>query len=307
MENQSEPLPVFLAGPTAAGKSAVALELAERLNGEIISVDSMQVYRGLDIGTAKPSAEEQKRVPHHLIDVTGMEESFDAARFVALARAAMEDIRSRQRVPIFCGGTGLYFRAFLEGLGEAPPSDPKIRAELAATPLETILTELEQRDPATFQRIDRKNPRRVIRALEVIRLTGRPFSAQRAVWGAEHAIMAGHFIGLTRPPGELLDRINRRVDAMFDRGLVAETTALLARGLEKNPTAMLALGYRQVAEHLRGERGLPETVELVKIRTRQFAKRQLTWFRRQMRLDWISLQGDASSAIAQIKELIVPL
>jgi tRNA dimethylallyltransferase len=166
---------------------------------------------------------------------------------------------------------------------------------------------LEQRDPATFQRIDRKNPRRVIRALEVIRLTGRPFSAQRAVWGAERAIMAGHFIGLTRPPGELLDRINRRVDAMFDRGLVAETTALLVRGLEKNPTAMLALGYRQVAEHLRGERGLPETVELVKIRTRQFAKRQLTWFRRQMRLDWISLQGDASSAIAQIKELIVPL
>jgi tRNA dimethylallyltransferase len=126
----SAPLPVFLAGPTAAGKSAVALELAERIGGEIISVDSMQVYRGLDIGTAKPSPDEQKRVPHHLIDVAGLDESFDAARFVALAGAALAGIQARGRVPIFCGGTGLYFRAFLEGLGDAPSSDAKIRAEL---------------------------------------------------------------------------------------------------------------------------------------------------------------------------------
>jgi len=294
-----DPLPVFLAGPTAAGKSAVALELAERIQGEIISVDSMQVYRGLDIGTAKPSPAEQKRVPHHLIDVAGLDESFDAARFVSLAAAAVAGIRSRGRVPIFCGGTGFYFKAHLEGLGGAPPSDPKIRAALQATPLETLLTELEQHDPVTFRKVDRQNPRRVIRALEVIRLTGRPFSEQRADWSTGRPAVPGHFIGLTRPAGELSDRIRQRVDGMFDKGLVAETELLLQGGLAKNPTALQALGYRQVVEHLRGERPLAETIELVKIRTRQFAKRQLTWFRRQMRLDWMTLEGQPPAAVAE--------
>lgn len=260
----------------------------------------MQVYRGLDIGTAKPSPAQQKRVPHHLIDVAGLDESFDAARFVSLASTAAAGIRSRGRVPVFCGGTGLYFKAFLEGLGRAPPSDPKIRAELELTPLETLLTELEQRDPATFQKVDRQNPRRVIRALEVIRITGRPFSGQRADWQAGPPAVPGHFIGLTRPACELSDRILRRVDEMFANGLVAETEGLLQRGLAKNPTVLQALGYRQVVEHLRGERPLAETIDLVKIRTRQYAKRQLTWFRRQMKLDWITLEGPPSAAAAQI-------
>ena len=145
-----------------------------------------------------------------------------------------------------------------------------------------------RRDPVTFQTVDRQNPRRVIRALEVIRITGKPFSEQRADWQAGRLVVPGKYIGLSRPPGELLDRIGRRVDEMFSRGLVAETEALLQRGLANNPTASQALGYRQVVEHLRGERSLPETIALVKIRTRQLAKRQLTWFRRQMRLDWIS-------------------
>jgi tRNA dimethylallyltransferase len=297
VDNAPEPLPVFLAGPTAVGKSAVALELAERLNGEIISVDSMQVYRGLDIGTAKPSIAEQKTVPHHLIDVANLGESFDAARFVALAAAAEKEIRSRGRTPIFCGGTGLYFKVFIDGLGAAPPADPKIRAELESTPLEKLLTELELRDPVTFQKIDQKNPRRVIRALEVIRVTGRPFSEQRADWQSDRPALPGRYIGLSRPAGELTDRIHRRVDEMFAKGLVAETEALLQRGLAQNRTAMQALGYRQVVEHLRGERPLGETIELVKIRTRQFAKRQLTWFRRQMRLDWISLDDNKPFAL----------
>jgi tRNA dimethylallyltransferase len=299
-EESRDLLPVFLAGPTASGKSALALELAERLNGEIISVDSMQVYRGLDIGTAKPSAAERKRIPHHLIDVAGLDESFDAARFVALAKAAAADIRSRGRVPIFCGGTGLYFKAYLEGLGAAPASDPRIRAELEATPLETLLTELEQRDPATFQKVDRRNPRRIVRALEVIRITGQPFSAQRADWQAGGNGMPGFYFGLTRPAGELMERIRRRVDGMFANGLVAETEALLQRGLAGNPSALQALGYRQVAEHLRGGRSLAETIELVKIRTRQFAKRQLTWFRRQMTLEWISLESRALAETATL-------
>ena len=165
---------MLLAGATATGKSAVALLLAERLGGEIISVDSMQVYRGLDIGTAKPAAEERRRVPHHLIDVVALSESFDAARFVRLAQASVREIQARGHLPILCGGTGLYFKAFLEGLGEAPPADPATRAALESTPPPLLLEELERRDAATFAKIDRKNPRRVIRALEVIRLTGKP-------------------------------------------------------------------------------------------------------------------------------------
>jgi tRNA dimethylallyltransferase len=280
--------PIFLAGPTAAGKSALALELSERLGGEIISVDSMQVYQGLDIGTAKPSLEERRRIQHHLIDMVSLEERFDAAQFIRLAGLATRDIQARGRRPIFCGGTGLYFKAYLEGLGPAPPRDNNIRAELEAVPLPQLLEELARRDPEAFQAIDRRNPRRVIRALEVIRLTGQPFSLQRAQW-ADAKLCSERLIGLTRPMYELVPRIHQRVDEMFRRGLVAETEFLLTKGLAENPTALQALGYRQVVEHLRGERGLAETIELVKIRTRQFAKRQLTWFRRQMNLHWVTL------------------
>jgi tRNA dimethylallyltransferase len=297
MDQPPARLPVFLAGPTAAGKSALALELAERLQGEIISVDSMQVYRGMDIGTAKPTPAEQARVRHHLIDILGLRETFDAARFLSLAHEAVSGIQARGRLPIFCGGTGLYFKAWLEGLGTAPPADPTLRAALEKTPLETLLTELAERDPATFARIDQKNPRRVIRALEVIRLTNRPFSEQRAEWPRGRPRVPGRFFGITRPPGDLADRIHRRVDEMFARGLVRETEQLLRDGLADNATAFQALGYRQVVEHLRGARSLPETVELVKIRTRQFAKRQLTWFRRQMSLDWISLDDANAGAV----------
>ncbi|HWD18804.1 MAG TPA: tRNA (adenosine(37)-N6)-dimethylallyltransferase MiaA [Verrucomicrobiae bacterium] len=277
--------PIFLAGPTAAGKSAVALALAEKCAGEIISVDSMQVYRGMDIGTAKPSPEEQRRAPHHLLDVVDVTQPFDAAQFVRLARAAASDIQARGRTPIFCGGTGFYFKAYLEGLGEAPPSDAALRAELAATPLAVLLKELEQADPVAFANIDRQNPRRVTRAVEVIRLTGKPFSLQRAPLPAHAAPFS---FGLTRPAGELRDRIHGRVDEMFRRGLVAETEFLLSKGLGESPSALQALGYRQVVEHLRGARSLAETIDLVKIRTRQFAKRQLVWFRRQMRLEWLA-------------------
>jgi tRNA dimethylallyltransferase len=344
--------PIFLAGPTAVGKSALALALAEQHGGEIISVDSMQVYRGLDIGTAKPTAAERARVPHHLIDVADLTEAFDAAKFVALAQQAVLEIQSRGRFPIFCGGTGLYFKAYLEGLGEAPPSDEKLRAELDATPLADLLRELEQRDPITFAKIDRQNPRRVIRALEVIRLTGKPFSAQRAEWkqpaaisslpspkggegrgeeahlfsaepdafatqnpspqpsphlgGAREsdALPAPRFFCLSRPAADLHARINLRVDEMFAAGLVEETRQLLQHGLEQNKTALQAIGYRQVVEHLRGERSLPETIELVKIKTRQYAKRQLTWFRKHANAQWIELQlGAATSEVcAQLTE-----
>ena len=337
-------LPILIAGPTAVGKSEIALRLAEQLGGKIISADSMQVYRRLDIGTAKPSPADRARVPHHLIDICDLTESFDAAQFARLAHRAVAEIQSRGHVPVLCGGTGLYFKAFLDGLGEAPSADPRLRAELEAAPLEKLLAELRERDPITYEKIDRKNPRRVIRAVEVIRLTGKPFSAQQSRWGetfpgsrsadipirgftghscpvsgeadavspphelatgkspepADKNVCPTSMIVFTRSTDDLHARINARVDAMFKRGLVDETRELLRRGLAENKTAMQAIGYRQVVEHLRGERSLKETIELVKIRTRQFAKRQLTWFRAQKNVEWIELKpGEALEAVVE--------
>lgn len=294
------PLPagaVLIAGPTAVGKSAIALALAEKMDGEIISVDSMQVYRGLDIGTAKPTAEERARIPHHLIDICDLRQAFDAAQFVRLARQAVDQIQARGRTPIFCGGTGLYFKALLEGLGEAPPADERLRAELETVPLEQLLAELQERDPATFERIDRKNPRRVTRAVEVIRVTGKKFSEQRAAWESVSPTPppASQIVCLVRAPDDLRERIDLRVDDMFSGGLVEETRRLLQAGLPENLTAMQAIGYRQVVEHLRGERGLAETIELVKTRTRQFAKRQMTWFRRHGNGRWVELGPDETT------------
>lgn len=303
---------ILLAGPTAVGKSEVALLLAEKIGGEIVSVDSMQVYRGLDIGTAKPTPEERARVRHHLIDVVNLTEPFDAAQFLRFAGAAVADIQARGHVPVLCGGTGLYFKAFLAGLGEAPKADAELRIELEATPLPDLLAELAVKDPVTYGKIDRQNARRVIRAVEVLRLTGKPQSLQRADWSAEEpgrsgtgatgATGATFFIGLTRSSSELQQRINLRVDKMFERGMVAETEGLLKHGLAENRTAMQALGYRQVVEHLRGMRSLPETIELVKIRTRQFAKRQMTWFKKYGPSTWInlSLQDTLESAVREI-------
>ena len=264
--------PISIAGPTASGKSAVAMEVAKQLQAEIISVDSMQVYRGLDIGTAKPSAAEQAGIPHHLIDCAGLEETYDVARFVREATEAEKQIDR----PIFCGGTGLYFQARQEGLGESPQADVVVRAAIEAMSHEEQIAELKAADPATLERIDQQNPRRVVRALEVIRLTGKPFSGQRAEW--QNTVPANFFL-IEREREDLRARIEERVDAMFAAGLVDETCSLRA-ALEDNRVAQQALGYRQVIGHLRGEQDLPDTVALVKSRTWQFARRQMTWFRR---------------------------
>ena len=264
--------PISIAGPTASGKSAVAMEVAEQIQGEIISVDSMQVYRRLDIGTAKPTAAEQAAIPHHLIDCVELEEPYDVARFV---REAIEAERQIER-PIFCGGTGLYFQAWLEGLGETPQADAALRTAIEAMSHEEQLTELKAADSVTFERIDQQNPRRIVRALEVIRLTGKPFSEQRAEW--QNTVPANFFL-IDRERDDLRTRIEARVDGMFAAGLVEETCSLRV-ALEGNRVAQQALGYRQVIGHLRGEQDLPDTIALVKSRTWQFARRQMTWFRR---------------------------
>jgi tRNA dimethylallyltransferase len=294
---------IFLGGPTAVGKTEVALHLAERLGGEIISVDSMQVYRGMDIGTAKPSLAERHRVRHHLIDVVSCTEPFDAAQFVQRATLAEKAIQANGHVPIFCGGTGLYLKVYLEGLGEAPPPDPALRAELEAIELKLLLEELRQNDPKTYETIDRHNARRIIRAVEVCRLTGKPYSEQRASWSHPepsaimHPAIAGSqpracLFGLARSPLDLDHRIINRIDHMFQEGLVEETRQLLELGLAQNRAAMQAIGYRQTAEFLAGKNSLAETIAKVKRRTRLFAKRQLTWFRHQLRLTWMALAPD---------------
>jgi len=279
---------IYLTGATASGKSALAMHLAKRLGGEIISVDSMQVYCGLNIGTAKPSAEEQAEVPHHLIDVAQLSEAFDAAQFVRLAKSASESISSRGRIPIFCGGTGLYFRALMEGLGNSPPSDELLRNELSLLPFESLVAELKIKDPKAAKQIDLKNPRRVLRAVEVIRLTGRPYSEQRIGWEKLKRAPENLFC-INREVDVLNQRIHKRVDEMFSLGLIEETQILIKRGLRDNRNACQALGYRQVLDLLDGELSLESVIDKVKIKTRQFAKRQRSWFRNQMQcdlLDW---------------------
>jgi tRNA dimethylallyltransferase len=263
------------------------------VNGEIISVDSMQVYRGLDIGTAKPTAVERRAVPHHLIDVVDLSEKFDAGRFLELAGNAEADICSRNRVPIYCGGTGLYFKALFHGVSTAPPSDPEIRNTLEHTPLPELLEELAGSDPLTYARIDRDNQRRVVRALEAIRLSGRPFSEQQANWGLSDTVDQQNLFALARDPEDLRRRIDVRVDKMFAAGLVEETRGLLKTGLSANRTAMQAIGYRQVVEHLESLRSYDETVALIKSKTWQFSRRQKTWLRNQLEPQWIEMSPDA--------------
>jgi len=294
---------VVLAGPTASGKSEVALLLAEQLGGEIVSVDSMQVYRGMDIGTAKPSSADRARVPHHLVDILEVTEPFDAAQFARAAHAAVADIEARGKRAILCGGTGLYFNAFFGGLGTAPAAAAELRHALESTPLEVLLKELAERDPAAHATIDHKNLRRVIRAVEVIRQTGRPFSEQKSKWTSRTS--GSHVFALRRATEDLHNRINERVDTMFANGLVDETRRLMERGLTGNRTAMQALGYRQVVAHLRGECSLAETIALIKLRTRQFAKRQMTWFRGQLKPEWIDVT--ANQTAAEVAGRILPL
>jgi tRNA dimethylallyltransferase len=288
--------PLYLVGPTASGKTAVALELARRIDAEIVSADSMQVYRALDIGTAKPTPAERAAVPHHLIDVVNLTEPFNVARYVALARAAIADIQRRGKRLLIVGGSGLYLRALAQGLCDLPEADPALRAELEATGCERALDELRRVDPEAAAQIDPRNSRRIVRALEICRLTGRKASDLRREWTPDALPLMR---GLQRDRADLRARCDARVEAMFRAGLVAETQSLLARGLAENRTARQALGYKEVIAHLRGELSLDETIARVKAHTRQFAKRQLTWFRHQARVDWLPIAPtDTPSAIA---------
>jgi len=281
--------PLFLVGPTAVGKSVVALELARTLNGEVVSADSMQVYRGMDIGTAKPTAEERALVPHHLINVCEVSEVFDAKQFIERASHAIADIHARGRKALVVGGTGLYVRALRQGLFDGPPRNEELRSRLEKMSAVQLFEELERLDPATAKRIDCHNPRRLVRALEVFHETGKSISELQKEWGRDVGDVVPTGFMLNRDRKDLHARIERRIDQQIAAGWVEEVRRLLKNGLEKNPTAMQAAGYRELAAHVRGELSLVEAVALIKTRTRQLAKRQLTWFRREPQLNWLEL------------------
>lgn len=281
----------IIAGPTAAGKTGLAVDLARRLDAEVVSADSMQVYRGFDIGTAKPTREELRGVPHHLIDIVAPDEAFDAARFVQYADDAIRDITGREKRVLVVGGTGLYLRTLLHGLQKGPPPNPEIRARLEARAERegwpALHGTLMGADPETAARLHPNDGVRILRALEVVEASGVPMSAWQARHRFEEQRYDALYLGLTRPRDILNQRINHRVDAMMAAGWLNEVASLLETGLSPDLKPMQGLGYRRLTAHLRGELSLDEAVEKTKTDTRRFAKRQMTWFRKEDTLRWV--------------------
>ena len=275
----------IIAGPTAVGKSDIAVAVAERCGGEIVGADAFQIYRGLDILTAKPSASLRARVPHHLIGEIPLTQSFDVAQYLRAARQRIAEIRARGRVPIVTGGTGLYLRALTRGLADLPGADAPLRAQLESQPLADLQRWLAELDPAGAAQIDLKNPRRVIRALEVCLVTGRPFSSFREQWAGPPPGVRGVVLTLDRTV--LNARIDRRTEAMFTAGVIEEVRATAEAG----PTASQTLGLREIRALLAGQLTRADCLAALQHATRRYAKRQMTWFRREPALEAIDLGG----------------
>ena len=282
--------PIYIIGPTAVGKTEIAITLAKKLNGEIVSADSMQVYRGMDIGTAKPAREKLEEVPHHLVDILDIDETFSVARFRKIAEGVIDDIKRRGRVPLVVGGTGLYVKSLTEGIFEGPSADwnyrRKLREEEHTLGPGYLYSELRKIDSESAEKIEPNDLRRIVRALEIYHLTGRPISEHQKEWARMRPDIT--IIGLSMERELLNERINKRVDEMFRMGLVDETKRLLELGLEGNRTAMQAIGYKEIIGHIRGEYSLDRAKELLKRNSRRYAKRQLTWFRKDDRIKWFN-------------------
>ncbi|MBK8469838.1 MAG: tRNA (adenosine(37)-N6)-dimethylallyltransferase MiaA [Actinomycetales bacterium] len=293
---------VAIVGPTATGKSDLAVEVALRLDGEVVNGDAMQLYRGMDIGTAKLTLAERRGVAHHQLDVLDVTQEASVAAYQQRARADLRAIAQRDRTPILAGGSGLYVRAALDRL-DIPPTDPAVRARLEAELGELGVDALRARllavDPVAAQRIEARNDRRIIRALEVHEITGRPFSASMP---AREHLAPTVIIGLTLERGELDERIDARTRWMWDRGLLGEVQHLLADGLERGRTARTALGYAQAIAQLRGEITEAEAIAATAHATRRFARRQLSWFRPDPRIHWFP--ADATDLVDRVLEAL---
>lgn len=287
---------IAIVGPTASGKSRMALQLAHELGGEIVNADSRQIYRGMDIGTAKPTMEDRKKVRHHLYDIADPSERYSLALYQRDARAAFEDIWRRGSFPWLVGGTGQYVWSLLEAwsVPEVPP-DNRVRDALAAFAREhgheALHARLHEVDPEAANMIDPKNVRRVIRALEVFELSGRPISEMQEKGTPDFEYL---LFGIDMPRDELTYRINRRVERMYDEGLVEETKALLAAGIDPDASALSSIGYAEVVRYLRREIDRDKAIELTKRATRRLSRRQAQWFRREdRRIKWIRQADDA--------------
>jgi tRNA dimethylallyltransferase len=288
---------IAIVGPTATGKSALAMGLARVLGGEIVSTDSMAMYRGMDIGTAKPSVADRDEIPHHLVDIWDIDHDATVAEFQGLSREALQEILRRNRVPILVGGSGLYVSAVLDDL-EFPGTDVSIRArlerELADCGPADLHRRLVEQDPVAAALIDPRNGRRIVRALEVIELTGQPFKARLP---RTTAVIDAVRVGLAIDRRTLDDRIGQRVQDMWNQGWVAEVEELVRRGLDESRTAGRALGYRQIAAALRGEITLEEAFSQTIEATKRFARRQQRWFEKDQRIVWV----DASSSVEDVR------
>lgn len=304
--NGGKPRITVVTGPTAAGKSALALALAAELGAEIVSADSMQVYRGLDIGTAKPTLQERAVLPHHLIDIAGIEESYTAARYVADAGAAIADIAGRGKPVVVVGGTPLYIKVLLSGLAPGPGRDDKARASLEeewdSGGRETLWAELLSGDPELAARLHPNDRTRIIRGLEVWRVSGRPLSAFQKDHGFSDSPYEALLLGVNLPREELYDRIDRRVEEMLSGGWLREVAEILEKGHSPSLVSLKAIGYIQLVDHL--TMGVPygQTVEKIKQATRNYAKRQLTWMRR-MGLYWLA-PGDLEAARSKVANFL---
>lgn len=295
---------IAVVGATATGKTALSIDLARNLGGEIVGADSRQVYRHMDIGTAKPTAEECAAARHHLIDVVDPDKPFSLGAWLDLARPALEDIWSRGRQPVLVGGTGQYVWALIEGwhVPRVPP-DPDLRSELESRPHEDLLAELRRVDPEAETYIDSRNVRRVVRALEVQAATGKPFSYWRT---KESPAFEPLILGLHLPREELYRRIDTRVDAMFEAGLVDEVRRLLDLGYSRELPSMSGMGYKEVAEHLAGERDLASAVEGTKTGTHRLARHQHAWFKQaDERIKWLASAGQTEAALRTVEEFLV--
>jgi len=292
---------IAVVGPTASGKTALAVALADRLGGEIVNADSMQLYRGMDIGTAKPTADEQGGVPHHLLDVWDVRQAASVAEYRRLARAEIDRLRTAGLVPLLVGGSGLYVRAVLDEL-DFPGTDPALRgrleAELAEVGAPALHARLARVDPEAAEAVLPSNGRRIVRALEVVELTGGPFRARLPEPRPHYPAV---LLGLDREPAALDERIEQRVDRMWARGFVAEVEALLTEGLREGPTASRALGYAQVIAQLDGELTADEARARTVGTTRRFVRRQRSWFRRDAAVRWLDAARpdllDATAAV----------
>jgi tRNA dimethylallyltransferase len=284
---------LFITGPTAVGKTGIALQVAERCNGEIIGADAFQIYQGLDVLTAKPSPEDLQRVRHHMVGVMPSAQSFDVAQYLEAATRCADEIASRGKLPIFAGGTGLYIRALTHGLSDLPKADAAIRSELDAATLEDLQKRYTALDPEGAKTIDLKNKRRLVRAIEVCLLAGKPFSAFRGEWKIAPESITGFF--LTRDRDDLHECIGRRVEWMFRNGVVEEVRGMTDAGA----TASQAIGFKEIQLYLSGTISESDCIEQIKLATRQYAKRQITWFKRETLFETLNLSpyADLESAV----------